>query len=376
MFWHNFKNSLKVLLKNKMLIFWTFAFPIMLGIFFKMAFSDIEKNEKLDIIKIAVIDDEQFNSESIFKESFKALSEGENKIFDITYTNYENASELLLEKSIIGYFYVDNGKSNIVVNSNGINETIFRNSVDMINSNKIIIGDLINKGKDINFINELIKDSNVKLNDISRKNLSYTMIEYYTLIAMTCMYGGLLSMFIINKRLPNCGSVGMRTIVSPTNKGIIIFGSLFASFLVQIVGVLLILAFTKYVLGAYYGDNMLLVIILAIVGSFAGLSLGMAIATLIRSNENTKIGVLIAVTMLGCFLSGMMGITMKYVIDKNVSIINKLNPLSMLTDGFYSLYYYDSLDRYIFNIFSLVLFSFVMIAISYKGLRRQKYDSI
>ena len=53
MFTHNFIYSLKVLLKNKMLIFWTFAFPILLGIFFNMAFSDIEKNEKLpeDLVK-------------------------------------------------------------------------------------------------------------------------------------------------------------------------------------------------------------------------------------------------------------------------------------------------------------------------------------
>ena len=80
--------------------------------------------------------------------------------------------------------------------------------------------------------------------------------------------------------------------------------------------------------------------------------------------------------MLGCFLSGMMGITMKYVVDTNAPIINKVNPVSMITDGFYSLYYYDTLERYFFNIVSLLIFSIVAIAISYRGLRRQKYDSI
>lgn len=99
-------------------------------------------------------------------------------------------------------------------------------------------------------------------------------------------------------------------------------------------------------------------------------------STLLKTNENAKTGILIAITMLGCFLSGMMGITMKYVIDKNVPIINKINPASMITDGFYSLYYYDTLDRFYFNIISLLIFSAFMIFISYKGLRRQKYDSI
>ena len=45
MFYHNFKYSLKILLKNKSLIFWTFAFPILLGTLFNMAFSNIEKSE-------------------------------------------------------------------------------------------------------------------------------------------------------------------------------------------------------------------------------------------------------------------------------------------------------------------------------------------
>lgn len=104
--------------------------------------------------------------------------------------------------------------------------------------------------------------------------------------------------------------------------------------------------------------------------------MGVLVATLIKKSENVKTGIIISVTMLGCFLSGMMGITMKYIIDKNIPIINKINPASMITDGFYSLYYYNTLDRYIFNIVSLLTFAFIMIFISYISLRRQKYDSI
>lgn len=80
--------------------------------------------------------------------------------------------------------------------------------------------------------------------------------------------------------------------------------------------------------------------------------------------------------MFGCFLSGMMGVTMKYTIDKNIPLLNKINPASMITDGFYALYYYDTLDRYYLNIVSLLIFAFILIAISSFSLRRQKYDSI
>ena len=50
MFWHNFVYSLKTLFKSKSLIFWTFVFPILLGTFFKLAFSNIEKNKTFILI--------------------------------------------------------------------------------------------------------------------------------------------------------------------------------------------------------------------------------------------------------------------------------------------------------------------------------------
>ena len=111
-------------------------------------------------------------------------------------------------------------------------------------------------------------------------------------------------------------------------------------------------------------------------GSLAGLSIGTFVGCVFKTNEGVKTGIIIAFTMLGCFLSGMMGITMKYIIDKNIPIINKLNPASMITDGFYSLYYYDTLDRYFFDLVSLLIFAFILISIAYISLRRQKYDSI
>jgi len=202
------------------------------------------------------------------------------------------------------------------------------------------------------------------------------MIEYYTLIAMTCLYGGILGMWAINKCLANMGNVGKRISVAPTKKSIIVLSSALASYIIELFGLLILFLFTIFVIKVDYGSNLLLVVILALVGSFTGLSLGIMLASALKSGEDLKLGLMISITMLGCFLSGMMGITMKYIVDKNIPIINKLNPASMITDGFYSLYYYDTLDRYIFNLTSLLIFSAVLIIISYISIRRQKYDSI
>ena len=57
---------------------------------------------------------------------------------------------------------------------------------------------------------ELTQKENVKLKNISNNNLSYTMIEFYTLIAMSCLYGGILAMASINQNLANMTSQGKR----------------------------------------------------------------------------------------------------------------------------------------------------------------------
>ena len=386
MFIHNFKYSFITLFKNKMLIFWTFAFPIILGTLFNMAFKDIENNEQLDIIDIAIVENEQFKNNKIYREVFNNLSDenNEERLFDIQYVNLEEAKKLLEEDEISGYLLYEN-EFKITVKSSGINETILKTVTEEIKQNEIMINNLteqeIKKG---NYNYQLISkdilttiaNSKANIEDISNSNLSYTMIEFYTLIAMACLYGGILGMTSLNQCLANQSSNGKRISISPVKKSKLIFSSLLASYLTQIIGLVLLFLYTYFVLKVDYGNNLPLIILLALAGSFAGLSLGVFVSSIFKVNENTKIGIVISITMLGCFLSGMMDITMKYIIDKNVPIINKLNPASMITDGFYSLYYYDTLDRFFFNIISLIIFALILIGVSIFSLRRQKYDSI
>ena len=383
MFYHNFKYTLKVLLRNKGLLFWTFAFPILLGLLFNMAFKDIENKEAFDVIDIAIVENAYFENDLVFKESFKTLSNDDsNKIFNITYTDLENAKKLLEEEKITGYLTLTGTGVNITVTSSGTEETILRYVTEEIESEKEIIYSFLTSEKEEennNFeeeISKIMANTDAKINNISNKNLGYTMIEYYTLIAMAALYGGTISMNATNYKLANMNPVGKRTAISPVSKRKMILGSLLASYIVQLIGLSLLFIFTIFVMKVDYGNNLPLVILLGLVGSLAGLSLGITISSLFKTNENNKDGILISITMLWCFLSGMMGITMKYVVDKYVPILNKINPASMMTDGLYALYYYETKERYFFDIISLLVFSFIMIIISYRSLRRQKYDSI
>lgn len=393
MFLHNLKYTIKTLFKNKILIFWTFAFPIILGIFFNMAFSNIEKDEKLKVFDIAVVNDSQFENQEIYQEALKELSadDSENKLFNIKYVKKEKADSLLDDSDIEGYIIFKNEAPQVVVKKNGTYQTLIRFVVTEIGQNKAIIEDLtkktveneIAKGstsfdteKIAKDILEKINNGQVNMKNISASNLSYMQIEFYTLIAMTCMYCGMLGLTAINNCLANMSSKGKRISVSPNKKSIIVLSSAIGSYLVSMVGIAILILFLRFVLKVDFGDNTPLVILLSAVGDLAGISMGVLIASVFRVSEGAKTGITIAITMFLSVLSGMMGVTLKYVIDKNVPVINLINPNNLITDGFYSLYYYDTLDRYLRDVTYLLVFVVICLTISFISLRREKYDSI
>lgn len=389
MFLHNFKYSLKILLRNKALLFWTFIFPIILGTFFNMAFSNIEKEESLNIIDIAIVDSHFYQDNDIYKKTFAYLSDKNNKgrLFNTVVTDLDNAKKLLTDNKITGYLLFSLDDVRIVVFKNGINETILKYVVDEIESQKVVSSNLIkkeimNNSGEVNYsdlinkINDLLSDNQVRLNNISNKNLSYTMVEFYTLIAMATLYGSIIAMTATNKAIANVSNVGMRSSVAPIKKSTMLLGGFLASYIVQVIGLSLLFIYTIFVLKVDYGNNFLAVVLLSLAGSLVGLSLGVAVAILIKSSEGTKTGIIIAITMFWSYLSGMMGISTKYLFDKNLPFLNKLNPANMITDGFYSLYYYGVGNRFEKDVISLIIFSVMLFLVSLISLRRQKYDSI
>ena len=391
MFIHNLKYTIKTLFKNKVLIFWTFAFPIVLGLFFNMAFSNIEKDEKLQVFDIAVVNSNAFQKEKIYQDALKKLELGKDKLFNIKYVSKKKANKLLNNSDIKGYIIFKNDKPEVVIKENGTYQTIIKFVITEINQNKIMIENLskkevedeivngnvsIDQEKIVDNILNKIKSEKVEFKNISNSNLSYMQIEYYTLIAMACMYGGMLGLTAINNSLANMSSKGKRISVSPNKKSVIVLSSAIGSYIVSLVGLVLLLVFLKLILKVDFGNNAFLVILLSLVGNLAGISLGVLIASIFRVSEGAKTGITIAITMFLSVLSGMMGVTLKYVIDKNIPVVNLINPNNLITDGFYSLYYYDTLSRYFRDISYLLIFIIICLTISFISLRREKYDSI
>lgn len=382
MFFHNLKYSLKSLIKNKGLLFWTFLFPLLMATLFNMAFGNWVESEKFESIDIAIIKNSYYEDNEVAKRVFESISSGEDRVFNITYVSDDVALKLLNDDKIAGYIKYYGGGSDITVKSNGVSATIIKSVVDEIDTYNVMFNDLVEKELTSSFdidkaVTEAIKkfeNIQVKTKDVSVKKLDIAVIEYYSLLSMTCLYGGFIALTCISNSLASISSRGKRVEVAPTKKSVIILSSLLSSFIVQMIGTLLLLAYLKLI-GVNLYANVLGLMVVTVLGVLAGIALGLLISVVNNKNEGVKFGIVIAVSMACSVLAGLTGVSLKYVVDSNFPIINKINPAAMITDGLYALYYED-ISRFNYNMISLIIFVGVLVFISVVSLRRKKYDSI
>ena len=205
---------------------------------------------------------------------------------------------------------------------------------------------------------------------------NYVVNYFYSLIAMACFYGGFMGMREISDIQANISPIAARVNVAPVHKLKTFIFSSAASLLILFSEMLILLGYVTLVLKVQFGGRIGYILLTTFIGSIAGLTFGSFVSVLVKKSTGAKIGILIAVTMLCSFLSGMMQQNIKYLISRDMPLLSWINPLNLLTDAFYSLYYYDTLTRYGLNMMILMGFILVFGSVTYFIIRRRKYASL
>lgn len=389
---HEMKYTLKTLFRSREFMFWTVAFPLILATFFYLAFSNLTKNKVLEPISIAVIDDEAFQS-SHLKEVMENISnpDSENYFFDLhKVKEEEQAKTMILENEIVGYVKFGKtsqiamlrlgGKPQVVLGNQSIEATLFHQIITQMYQMTTALTQVVMGGGDMEeMVAKAVAAYQVQNYEIVEKgkiSANPIVISFYSLIAMTCMYGAIIGMVVINSVLPNMSQIGKRVFVSPSRKYNLVLGSAIGGYIGQSLASSILFLYLVFILRVEFGTNLFLVYLFTLLGNFAGLSFGMFLACVITAKEEVKIGIIISVSMLGSFLSGMMSSDVKFYVDSFVPFLNWVNPSNMITDGLYALSFYSTYTRFRTDVLSLAGFTFVMFLISIWALRRQSYDSI
>lgn len=379
MFTHIFINRLKVLLRDRSLIFWTLVFPIILGTFFNLALGNINSGEDFKSIKIAVVENEEYKKDEGFKETLKQVTQGEDPLLDLTMVTNESEGKALLNESKVDGIIVIKDSIELIVLKSGINQNIVRNFLDSYQQTISTANHILSENPKAAyefFDNVESREAYIKEVSLTSQEPDNVLNYFYTLIAMACFYASIFGNDEITKIQANLSPLAARINIAPVHKFKTLLASMSASFLISFLELLALLAFTIFILGVDYGTKTGLVVFTILIGSIAGVSFGALISATVKKDENLKIGILMGVTMTGSFLAGMMYQDMKYIISKYVPVLSYLNPVNLLTDALYSLYYYDTLTRYTINMVCLIVFIMLSWLVTYILIRRRKYASI
>ena len=362
------------------MMFWTLLFPILLATLFNLSLSNLSSAEDFSPVNIAIVKEGQYNNKE-FINTINSLSKGESDdpLFNIEYTSKAKAKDLLDNNNIDGYLYLDKD-INIVVKDKGINQTIIKSFVDEYKQTESTIKTIMKENpsaiQSVGLDSLFKKTDYIKEVSVSETPRNESVNYFYTLIAMTCLYGGFLGLKEMSQIQANQSPQGARISVAPIHKLKAFMASMAAATTVQLFDISVLMAYLCFVLKISFSNQIGYILLACIVGSITGVSFGICLGTVLKKSEGVKTGILVGITMTMSYLAGMMYDKMKYIINSKMPILSYLNPVNLIADSFYSLYYYDTTTKFFINIGILCVLSIVFSGITYLVLRRQKYASL
>lgn len=376
MFWHIFTNRLKVTLRSPEAVFWLLVFPFVLSGFFYLAFNNLDNELTFSPIPVAVVSSEAYQESPALKRSIEALSSGNNPTLIIMEITEQEAEDKLEGNEVSGIISVQDDQPTVTIKSNGFEETIIATSVDQTLQASNAIMEALNKDPTVAMRLDTIGQTSYII-DTTNQNVSRSSLYFYTLIGMACIYAGLLAITTVNLTQANLSKLGLRMSVAPASRAVSLVAGLMSGFVIAYAGGVALYLFMVYILGVEFGAAAWAILLVIAAGVLAGLSLGTLVAAISKRSENVKIGILVALTMVGSFLAGMMGTqVIKHAIDQSVPFLAAINPVDLVSDALLSVYYFGIGDRYYYDIVCLLAFSVVSIVISWFFLRKRSYASL
>lgn len=329
--------------------FWGLIYPIILAGFFYIAFSGIT-NAELETINIGI--DKGNPVVSILEEI---------EVVNVVMIEESEVAKSLESEIIDGFIKAD---FNIIVYKSGLNQTVIKGISDQILQTISLGKSIVN----LDFSVDYLKSKTQQANGI--------LVIFYSLIAMVSTYGVFPGIEAVALSQANLSNLGARINITPLKKSTLLISGMIVGLLINIVSNILLIFFLQYVLKLNLFTNLAYSSIFIILGNVFGISLGLFIGSSNKKSVGVKTMISIMVTLFLSFLSGLMSPDMKVLIEKNVPLLSRLNPIAIITNSLYKINLLENTKNLSQGIILLAVYSLILMSISYLFLRRNQYDSI
>lgn len=378
----NFKYALLRLMRNKANLFWILVFPIVLGCFFKIAFSNITASESFHTIPVAVVEGDNADATAFHTMIEQLSGDSEDAMLSATFCDDKKARTLLEKGKVDGIFYTTDTVE-LAVNSDlsdaSINQSILQSLLTQYYLNRDLIVQILttNPGNIESLVDSIGQSVDTRKEvSLTRNNIDTYDQYFYNLIAMACLYTTMGGINLAINNSANLSSLAARKTIAPAKRAALIGTELLAIILFESLLNMVSFLFIVTVLGIHMTTHLGLALLTILISTTFSITFGMFLGCVGPKSEGGKTGLMFAVVMPLCFLSGLMMGTMRMVVEKYAPFVNRINPAALISDSFYALNNYDTLTRYTGNILTLLLMTALFLIISILVTRRNTYASL
>lgn len=378
----NFKYALLRLLRNKANLFWILVFPIVLGCFFKIAFSNVTASESFHTIPVAVVEGDNADATAFHTMIEQLSGDSEDAMLSATFCDDKKARTLLEKGKVDGIFYTTDTVE-LAVNSDlsdaPINQSILQSLLTQYYLNRDLIVQILttNPGNIESLVDSIGQSVDTRKEvSLTRNNIDTYDQYFYNLIAMACLYTAMGGINLAINNSANLSSLAARKTIAPAKRAALIGTELLAIILFESLLNMVSFLFIVTVLGIHMTTHLGLALLTILISTTFSITFGMFLGCVGPKSEGGKTGLMFAVVMPLCFLSGLMMGTMRMVVEKYAPFVNRINPAALISDSFYALNNYDTLTRYTGNILTLLFMTVLFLIISILVTRRKTYASL
>ena len=199
---------------------------------------------------------------------------------------------------------------------------------------------------------------------------------FFALIAMTCLIASQFGLENGKSIQADQSALAARRNVAPTPKLSQVVTDFLGTYTIFSAMLMIVLAVVVFVYKQDFGSNAGLIVLNALVGGFTGQAAGTMIAVMSSGDAKKKDSLCVLFFMGSSFLSGLMWGDITYYLEEKLPIVNRINPATLIVNGFRSIAVFGNYKQYFTNLATLFGIGVLFILISAAKLRRQKYASI